>query len=51
MKKYILGVDEGTTSCRTVLYDITKNEIVENTVERVIKSIEAYISQGANHEK
>ena len=29
----------------------TKNEIVENTVERVIKSIEAYISQGANHEK
>ena len=29
MKKYIIGVDEGTTSCRAVLYDITKNEIVD----------------------
>lgn len=29
MKKYIIGVDEGTTSCRSVLYDVTKNEIVD----------------------
>ena len=29
MKKYIIGIDEGTTSCRSVLYDITKNEIVD----------------------
>ena len=29
MKKYIIGIDEGTTSCRTVLYDVTKNEIVD----------------------
>ena len=29
MKKYIIGVDEGTTSCRSVLYDITTNEIVD----------------------
>ncbi len=29
MKKYIIGIDEGTTSCRSVLYDVTKNEIVD----------------------
>lgn len=29
MKKYIIGIDEGTTSCRSILYDITKNEIVD----------------------
>ena len=28
-KKYILGIDEGTTSVRTVLYDTVKNEIVD----------------------
>ena len=34
MKKYILGVDEGTTSCRTVLYDVTLNEIVDISSRR-----------------
>ncbi len=29
MKKYIIGIDEGTTSCRSVLYDVTKNEIID----------------------
>lgn len=29
MKKYIIGIDEGTTSCRSVLYDVTRNEIVD----------------------
>lgn len=29
MKKYIIGIDEGTTSCRSILFDITKNEIVD----------------------
>lgn len=27
-KKFILGLDEGTTSVRAVVYDVTKNEIV-----------------------
>ena len=38
MKKYIIGIDEGTTSCRSVLYDITKNEIVD-ICSRSFKSI------------
>lgn len=29
MKKYIIGIDIGTTSCRSVLFDITKNEIID----------------------
>ncbi len=29
MKKYILGIDEGTTSTRAVLYDTTKNKITD----------------------
>lgn len=29
MKKYILGIDEGTTSTRAVLYDAVKNRIVD----------------------
>lgn len=37
MKKYILGIDEGTTSCRTVLYDVTKNEI-DDISSRTFKS-------------
>lgn len=28
MKRYIIGLDEGTTSCRSVLYDIKTNSIV-----------------------
>ncbi len=28
-KKYIVGIDEGTTSTRAVLFDITKNEIIK----------------------
>ncbi len=32
-KRYILGIDEGTTSVRTVLYDTKKNEIVD--VEKI----------------
>ena len=28
-KKYILGIDEGTTSVRTVLFDTTKKQIVD----------------------
>ncbi len=38
MKKYIIGIDEGTTSCRSVLYDITKDEIVDIS-SRAFKSI------------
>lgn len=29
MRKFILGLDEGTTSARSVLYDVEKNEIVD----------------------
>ena len=32
-KQYILGIDEGTTSVRTVLYDTKKHEIVN--VEKI----------------
>lgn len=38
MKKYIIGIDEGTTSCRSVLYDVTKDEIVDIS-SRAFKSI------------
>ncbi len=43
MKRYIVGIDEGTTSCRSVLYDITKNEIV-NISSQAFKSI--YLNSG-----
>lgn len=29
MKRYIIGVDEGTTSCRSVLYDLKQHKIVD----------------------
>lgn len=29
MPKYIIGVDEGTTSCRAGLFDVDKNEFVK----------------------
>ena len=29
MKRYVIGLDEGTTSCRSVLYDIETNSIVD----------------------
>jgi len=29
MRRFILGLDEGTTSARSVLYDVDKNEIVD----------------------
>ena len=32
MKKYIMGLDAGTTSVRTVIFDVKKNEII--AVER-----------------
>jgi glycerol kinase len=28
MKRYILGLDEGTTSARTLVYDAINNEII-----------------------
>ena len=51
MKKYIIGLDEGTTSCRTVLYDVTTNEIVDIS-NRKFKSIyphEAWVEQDAEN--
>lgn len=37
MKRYIIGVDEGTTSTRAILYDINKNQIIEMS-SRAFKS-------------
>lgn len=34
MKRYILGLDEGTTSARTLVYDAEKNEIINITNEK-----------------
>lgn len=34
MSKYILGLDEGTTSARTLIYDVEKNEIINITNEK-----------------
>lgn len=51
MKKYIIGIDEGTTSCRTVLYDITTNEIVDMS-NRKFKSYyphDAWVEQDAEN--
>jgi len=34
MKRYILGLDEGTTSARTLVYDIVENQIINITNEK-----------------
>ena len=34
MKRYILGLDEGTTSARTLIYDASTNEIINTTNEK-----------------
>ena len=34
MKKYIIGIDEGTTSARTLIYDTTENKIVNIVNEK-----------------
>lgn len=34
MKKYIIGLDEGTTSARTLIYDITEDKIVNIVNEK-----------------
>ena len=34
MKRYILGLDEGTTSARTLVYDTVNNEIINITNEK-----------------
>jgi len=34
MKRYIIGLDEGTTSARTLIYDIVNNEIINITNEK-----------------
>ena len=34
MKRYILGLDEGTTSARTLIYDIVDNKIINVTNEK-----------------
>lgn len=34
MSKYILGLDEGTTSARTLIYDVESNEIINITNEK-----------------
>lgn len=35
MKKYILGIDEGTTSTRAVLYDANKNQIIDIALNHI----------------
>ena len=50
MKKYILGIDEGTTSTRAVLYDASKNTIVDIS-KNLIKQYypkNSYVEQDAN---
>ena len=34
MKRYILGLDEGTTSARTLIYDANTNSIINATNEK-----------------
>lgn len=50
MRRYILGIDEGTTSARSVLYDIDQNEIVD-IVSKPIKQFyphDGWVEQDAN---
>ena len=50
MKKYILGIDEGTTSTRAVLYDASQNVIVDIS-KNLIKQYypkNSYVEQDAN---
>ena len=34
MKKYIIALDEGTTSARTLVYDLTQNKIINIVNEK-----------------
>ena len=34
MRKFILGIDEGTTNLRSVLYDVTKKKIIDTESKR-----------------
>ena len=50
MKKYIIAIDEGTTSERVVLYDITKNKIVDSHSIKITQfyPADAWVEQDAN---
>lgn len=50
MRRFILGLDEGTTSARSVLYDIDQNEIVDIEAKKFKQYYphEAWVEQDAN---
>ena len=50
MRKFILGIDEGTTSARSVLYDIDNHEIVDmhSLPVKQIYPHEGWVEQDAN---
>lgn len=50
MKKYLIGIDEGTTSERVVLFDTTKNKIIDSHSIKITQFYpdDAWVEQDAN---